>query len=296
MTAIAYTNSAAGATSTRVYGIDTSSDTLVELGSPTVSPNTGRLTTVGPLGLDAARVTGFDVVGDRALATLVPAGESRSVLARIDLTTGRATRLIRLQVEVRGLTGSAGAPTTAYASTSDNTLVAFDRASPTKASAPVSITGLRSEETVVGLDVRPATGQLYAIGSTNRLYRLDPLTGVATQVGSGRFATGNVGRVGMDFNPVVDRVRVVTGTGLNLRLDPNTGAATTDTALAFAPGDPNAGAEPRVTAAAYTDNRAGATSTTLYDLETDLDVLAVRPRRTTAPWPPSAGSAGPPPA
>jgi len=46
------------------------------------------------------------------------------------------------------------------------------------------ITGLQAGETVLGFDYRPATGGLYAIGSTSRLYLINGTTGAATQVGS----------------------------------------------------------------------------------------------------------------
>ena len=44
-------------------------------------------------------------------------------------------------------------------------------------------------------------------------------------------------------------------------------------ALAYAAGDPNAGANPNVVGSAYTNNFAGATTTTLYGIDSDLDIL-----------------------
>jgi len=49
-----------------------------------------------------------------------------------------------------------------------------------------------------------------------------------------------------------DRIRVDVATGQNLSLDPATGEATAGGQLAYARGDPNAAATPRVVAAAYT--------------------------------------------
>jgi len=70
---------------------------------------------------------------------------------------------------------------------------------------------------------------------------------------------------------------VVTSSGQNLRLNPDTGAvAGVDTPLSYAADDRYAGTRPTVTHAAYTNNQAGAASTTLYDLDTGLDVLAVQ--------------------
>src|SRR5207249_1823786 len=76
----------------------------------------------------------------------------------------------------------------------------------------VPITGLQAGETIVGLDVRPATQQIYGVGSTSRLYTLDPLTGAATQVGTAGAFTLNGTAFGVDFNPVPDRIRVVSNT------------------------------------------------------------------------------------
>jgi hypothetical protein len=37
----------------------------------------------------------------------------------------------------------------------------------------VPITGLQPSESIVGIDFRPATGQLFGVGSTSRLYVID---------------------------------------------------------------------------------------------------------------------------
>lgn len=137
----------------------------------------------------------------------------------------------------------------------------------------VPITGLSG--TVFGIDYRPATGQLFATNSSDRLYVIDPATGVALEVGTTTLLPGlSGGLFGFDFNPTVDRIRVVSNSDQNLRLDPNLGSvASTDTTLAYAGGDPNFGSDPNVVAAAYTNNFAGATSTTLFGIDSVLDVL-----------------------
>src|SRR3954454_25094448 len=127
-------------------------------------------------------------------------------------------------------------------------------------SAPIPVTGLQGGETLLGIDQRPATGQLYGVGRTGRVYVIDTSTGAATQVGSAAAFTPGATAYGTDFNPVVDRIRVVSDTEENLRLDPNDGTLTSaDMALNPAPAD--------VAAAAYSSNTAGATSTTLYDID-----------------------------
>jgi hypothetical protein len=157
-----------------------------------------------------------------------------------------------------------------------NSIASFDNSTPGTVSTPLPVVGLAGGDTLVGIDFRPATGQLYALGSGGRLYTIDRTSGVATQVGTAPASlTGTV--FGFDFNPTVDRIRVVSNGGLNLRLHPDTGAvAATDTALAFAAGDVNAGDTPAVVGAAYTNNIAGATTTTLYDIDRTNNVLVTQ--------------------
>src|SRR6185369_3199082 len=94
--------------------------------------------------------------------------------------------------------------------TGTNKLISFDTATPGTVSAPVQITGMQggATEVIQGIDVRPRTGGLYALGvvpgatDTLRLYLLNPDTGAATQVGS--TVTGIAGTFyAMDFNPTV---------------------------------------------------------------------------------------------
>jgi Domain of unknown function (DUF4394) len=164
---------------------------------------------------------------------------------------------------------------TFYVATADDRLLRFDTASPESLVSEVALTGLQGDENLVGIDFRPADGRLYALGSTGRLYTLDRGTGALTQVGNPVALVGN--RFGLDFNPTVDRLRVVSDQGQNLRLNPDTGAlAATDTALAFTTGDANQGDSPVVVGAAYTNNRGGATTTVLYDLELGNGVLVTQ--------------------
>jgi hypothetical protein len=138
-----------------------------------------------------------------------------------------------------------------------------------KGGTPTSkaITGLQVGETIMAIDMRPATGQLYGLGSSSRLYTVNMSSGVATMVGSFPFAAPLIGTsFGFDFNPTVDRIRVVSNTGQNMRLNPNDGTvAVVD--LSLNPGIP------KISAAAYSNNFVGATSTVLYDLDPSTDKL-----------------------
>ncbi|GAB2461491.1 hypothetical protein GCM10011375_12710 [Hymenobacter qilianensis] len=132
----------------------------------------------------------------------------------------------------------------------------------------VSITGLGSGETLLAIDFRPATGQLYGVSSGSRLYVINQNTGAARAIGSGAFTPALGGNlVGFDFNPTVDRIRLVTSTGQNLRVNPETGTVVaTDGAV-------NGVAGATLTGVAYTNNTAGATTTALYAINTQNQQL-----------------------
>ena len=167
---------------------------------------------------------------------------------------------------------------TIIALTSGNHLVSFDHATPGTITSSVQVTGLQPGERLLGIDFRPATGDLYALGSTSRLYKLNTTTGAAKLVGSGAFTPALSGtRFGFDFNPAVDRIRVTSDADQNMRLNPDTGAvAATDTNLQFAATDPHAGANPNVVGSAYSNNFAGATVTVLYDIDSSVDALLIQ--------------------
>lgn len=63
-----------------------------------------------------------------------------------------------------------------------NQLVRFTAHAPGTVTAR-ALTGLAAGERVTGIDIRPADGKLYAIGSTSRLYVIDRKTGVAKALG-----------------------------------------------------------------------------------------------------------------
>jgi len=145
--------------------------------------------------------------------------------------------------------------------------------------AVVKVKGLQRGEEILGLDTRPATGQLYALGSSSRIYTIDYVAGTATAVGPGPFTPAlNGTRFGFDFNPTVDRIRIVSDAGQNLRAHPDTGAiAAIDGDLNYATNDVAAGVKPMVVAAAYVNNDTNpATGTVLFDIDAALDTLVMQ--------------------
>jgi hypothetical protein len=251
---VAYTNNSAGVTTTALYDIDVTTDKLY-IQNP---PNNGTLVEVGDLGVNAEGAAGFDITDNNLAYTVLKVG-GKSRLYVVNLTTGRVLNVgnSTFNDNIIGL----AIPTTpvAYATDMTNNLLIFNPFNPQPIAKP--ITGLQANETILGLDMRPANGQLYALGSSSRLYTINASSGVATAVGTDAFTPALSGTTfGFDFNPTVDRIRIVSNTGQNLRAHPETGViAAVDGAI-----NPTGS---MVTAAAYTNNFAGATTTALYVID-----------------------------
>jgi hypothetical protein len=130
----------------------------------------------------------------------------------------------------------------------------------------VALTGLAANESIVGLDFRPANGGLYAISNQSRLFSVNTASGALTVIGSPLLTALSGTSFGFDFNPTVDRIRLVSNTGQNLRLHPDLGT------VVSVDGNLNPGT-PFVTAAAYTNNIAGATTTTLFVIDSQTDMI-----------------------
>lgn len=180
---------------------------------------------------------------------------------------------------IAGLAIAAAIPTAlageiVYGVTDEQRLVSWDATAPGALLTGTAIMGLQNNEQVVGIDFRPANGQLYALGSFSQLYTLDTATGVATMVGPGPFTPAISGsNFGFDFNPVIDKIRLDSDTNANYVLDPDAGTATVVTDLFYGPGDPNENVDPNVVHAAYDRSFAGTTGTQLYGVDTGLDML-----------------------
>ncbi|MCX7290313.1 DUF4394 domain-containing protein, partial [Janthinobacterium sp.] len=154
--------------------------------------------------------------------------------------------------------------------TASNKLLSFDRATPATIRTTATVTGLQAGENLLGIDFRPADGQLYGVGSTGRIYTLNGVTGAATVKATLAADASDTTapytalagtEFGVDFNPVADRLRIVSNTGQSLRINVDTGATTTD-------GNINGGAATTaITAAAYSNSFAGTASTTLFVID-----------------------------
>jgi len=295
--AVAYGNSFIGATNTVLYDIDEANSRYTTQDPP----NNGTLNSRAalPVSTATALATDLDIYFDptirtnRAYLTIATgtAAAPTTQLYTLDFITGNNLTAV-------GTVGPAGSLVTdiafaisrpatqpavtgqlAYALAGTN-LLTFDTALPTSIRTSVGVTGVDATQTLVGLDVRPATNTLYALGynaaaatgvANAQIYALSSVTGVASAVGAAvRLELGS-GSIGFDFNPTVDRIRVVGANRANYRLNPTDGTiSATDGNLAYASGTPSIGA------VAYTNSFMGANAasgTTLYDYDEVLNTL-----------------------
>ncbi|MDO7875776.1 DUF4394 domain-containing protein [Hymenobacter sp. ASUV-10] len=294
----AYTNSFVGSTATGLYTLDHALG-YVSFQNP---PNNGTLTNSRSLtGVNGAGVGGaiaplndLDIYYNGTTNTNVPylvaaasatPNASRlftlNALSPTDNSAQVATDggAIGLGISVRDISvtlAGASVPNATAAVTGQllyglagGSLVSFDSGDPSVIRSAVNFGGgITTGQTVVGIDFRPANGQLYALGynpaiafPTNnaQLYTVNLTSGALTAVGSaislnlGSSLTG----VGFDFNPTVDRIRVVASNNANYRLNPNNGL------IAFT--DPNLnGQAGAYTATAYTNSQSNANTTAQF--------------------------------
>jgi len=177
----------------------------------------------------------------------------------------------------------------AVAVTASNKLLKFNAGQPGRILTTLNITGLQAGETLLGIDYRVAKDQLYALGSSGRLYTLNEDTAAATVVGMPFSVKLDGTQFGFDFNPTVDRIRVVSNTGQNLRLHPDTGAVVdsnpavegvqTDGKLGYAAGDVIFGKSPMTVGAAYSYNKADTKITTNFALDAATGALVTQGSR-----------------
>ena len=171
------------------------------------------------------------------------------------------------------LAGQANA-VTIYGVDENNNLVTFDSSAPGMILSSVGISGI--DNSLGALDFRPINGVLYGLGSDRVVYTINTGTGAATAV-SGVLALAGT-NFAFDFNPTIDRLRIVSNTNDNYVFNPNDGSLTVATQVMYAAGDPNSGANPDITAGAYTSSIFGAAAgtTQLYSIDTALDVLTTQ--------------------
>ena len=150
----------------------------------------------------------------------------------------------------------------------------FDSAAPGTILDSGKVMGVAAGDRLLGIDLRPSNRMLYSVGSSGMLYEISKnasgrdWTAVSLGTISGAAPMGQ--RFGVDFNPTVDRLRLVSEANQNLRINPNTAppAAIVDGMLTL-----NGSSTVDIGAVAYTNRRAGATTTVLYGIDAVTDSL-----------------------
>jgi len=168
------------------------------------------------------------------------------------------------------LTASAAPAAEVAALWGDNTISIVDT-SQKKVVKTWNVSGIAGK--VLGIDVRPADGNLYAVGADGGVYWVDLKTGKATMkskldtmLAAGSWAT-------VDFNPVADRLRLMSHDGTNLRVNVDDGKVVKDGSLKFADKDMHKGETPKIVAGAYTNSYKGTKETALYDIDATIGAL-----------------------
>ncbi len=158
-----------------------------------------------------------------------------------------------------------------------NEIVYFDSAAPATIITRRAMSNIPVGETIIGIDIRPASNALYGMTSGGRVVTIDIASGNVSPISTTPTAlTGT--SFGVGFNPVADRIRLVTDTNDNLRFNPDTGAvAGTDTAITPTTAD--------VVGVAYDRSVAGTTLTTMFVIDSAGDQLALQGGVDSTPSP-----------
>ena len=134
-------------------------------------------------------------------------------------------------------------------------------------------------ELLLGIDYRPADGQLYGVTGTG-VFTIDSSSGNAARVNTFSTTFNGGTTSGVDFNPAADALRIVGANDQNFGIGGGgRGATGVQTPLAYAAGDPNFNVNPTITAAAYTNSFAGVPAgrtTELFDIDSNLNVLVLQ--------------------
>lgn len=285
VTAAAYTNAEVGLEGTVLYVIDTENDVLY-----TQNANLGPLTLVGPLGVDASGVNGYDIYYSEAdmanehYAALTVGAESG--LYSIDPATGAATLLGALRGNAYAAVVVARDDDTSPAAQRDVfALAAGDMAdqlepytltlgaTPTLVDTGDTLTfnGLMDGERVLGLDIRTTsleedkdTG--YVLTSASRVAAVIDNATDPTVLDLAEAVTLSVPlsgtQFGVDFNPRADLLRILSDTAQNLRVNLQEGRELAGEAraagFAFVDGTPRVtSTAPQIVATAYRANNPG---------------------------------------
>ncbi len=162
------------------------------------------------------------------------------------------------------LSGAYAAP--AVGLVGDKTLVMFD----TETLAVTGTLDVSGVDSLLGLDLRPATNTLVGVAPDMTIVSIDTATGQATIMSrmDKPLAVRDMPVI-VDFNPMADKLRFMSGT-TNHRVDVDTGAVTVDGSLNWQEGDMHVGETPAIAAAAYINSYGQAEKTAMFDIDSTI--------------------------
>jgi outer membrane protein assembly factor BamB len=129
----------------------------------------------------------------------------------------------------------------------------------------VTVSGINGS--LLGIDVRPADGQLYALADDGTVYTVDTTSGKATMKVKLDNTLSKGVKATVDFNPAADRLRIVGSDGTNLRANVDDGKVLVDGKLKYADADAAKGKMPMIAAGAYSNSFKGTKETALYNID-----------------------------
>lgn len=167
--------------------------------------------------------------------------------------------------------------------TTDNAIVMISEGAtgPEDVSEAMEVEGLEDGDTLVDLDARPATGQLFGATDSSRIVAIaveddGEMNFEATYQGPSFAEEFDFGRApqAFDFNPTVDLLRLYADGRDNARADPEDGSIVeVDGEVSYVSDEPE---EPEAVATAYTNSAGMPETTTQFAIDANNDVaLAV---------------------
>jgi DNA-binding beta-propeller fold protein YncE len=177
--------------------------------------------------------------------------------------------LLAATVSMTALAAAPAAAAQLAALTGNDTIALVDTAQK-KVTSTVKVAGLSGP--LVGIDVRPADGQLYGLVEDGTVVTI-AMDGKATVKSKLETMLPKGVAATVDFNPVADRLRVMGADGTNLRANVDDGKVTRDGAHKYAEGDMHKGETPNIVAGAYTNSVKGAKETALFNIDATIGGL-----------------------
>lgn len=293
-TGLAYTNAFKGTAFRTAYAIEADDQMLAILDTT----GSSSFTDVGGLGIAPdTPATGFTIDGETGAAWVAFNNGTNPALYSINLTAGTLSGAQQigdvtlaaeqiaglaigqpLEPQVFGIcAGEANGSRNPNPCVAGKTLIRFNASTPANYSFGSVGGDLGASELIIAMDVKPSTGELYALSDAKKIYTINTINAAATLVSviddTKPWDLGEVGVVGFDFNPNGETLRIVGGdadgnatvapgsTNINFTVDPSTNPATV-TVLAAPQQVPF-----KMTSVAFSGNVSNSQSTVYYGID-----------------------------